>query len=95
VLLPEDMVSNKPDELSVMTYISYFRDYEANLAKKRAREELERIAVPEKTIAHGAGLQGGEQFIPAEFTIQVCLFFTTKLVMSNRVPMTCILSVFD
>ena len=69
VLLPEDMVSDHPDELSVMTYISYFRDYEANQAKKRAREELERIAVPEKCVAHGAGIEGGEQFIPAEFTI--------------------------
>jgi filamin len=78
ILAPEDMVSSSPDELSVMTYISFFRDYLDNLAKKRGREAQERIAVPEKTIAHGAGLQEGEQFIPAEFTIQAKNCFGTN-----------------
>jgi filamin len=78
ILQPEDMVSPSPDELSVMTYISFFRDYEDNLAKKKGREAQERIAVPEKTTAYGAGLTEGEQFIPAEFTIEARNCFGTK-----------------
>jgi len=38
VLLPEDMVSSESDELSVMTYISFYRDYLDNLVKRRSRE---------------------------------------------------------
>eukprot|EP01101_Sappina_pedata_P002915 TRINITY_DN1312_c0_g1_i2.p1 TRINITY_DN1312_c0_g1~~TRINITY_DN1312_c0_g1_i2.p1 ORF type:complete len:1238 (+),score=740.08 TRINITY_DN1312_c0_g1_i2:52-3765(+) len=78
ILQPEDMVSKNPDELSVMTYISFYRDYLDNLAKKRGREAQEKIAVPENTIAHGAGLTEGEQFIPAEFTIQARNCFGTN-----------------
>jgi len=77
VLLPEDMVSSEPDELSVMTYISFYRDYLDNLAKRRSREEKEKTAVAEKTIAYGAGVTEGEQFIPTEFIIQARNCFGT------------------
>lgn len=78
ILQPEDMVHENPDELSIMTYISFYRDYLENLAKKRGREEQERIAVPEKTTAAGDGLKEGEQFIPAEFVITANNCFGTK-----------------
>lgn len=44
-----DMVIDEPDDLSIMTYLSYFRDYD-----RKNRE-----ADPEKTTASGPGLQGG------------------------------------
>lgn len=69
ILAPEDMVA-AADELSTMTYISYFRDYEANEAKRRAADLAARIADPAKCIAYGPGLEHAETGIPAEFTIQ-------------------------
>jgi filamin len=69
ILAPEDMVA-AADELSTMTYISYFRDYEANDAKRRAAELAARIADPTKCYAFGPGLEHAETGIPAEFTIQ-------------------------
>jgi len=70
ILAPEDMVSPDVDELSVMTYISYFRDWEKNNVKKKSQEELERIAVPERCRAYGPGLERGETYIQTEFTIE-------------------------
>eukprot|EP01126_Amoeba_proteus_P015924 TRINITY_DN1725_c0_g1_i3.p1 TRINITY_DN1725_c0_g1~~TRINITY_DN1725_c0_g1_i3.p1 ORF type:complete len:773 (-),score=129.90 TRINITY_DN1725_c0_g1_i3:63-2303(-) len=65
----EDMV-NSPDELSNMTYISYFRDYldmEARLAEQAL---FERTPVAGKCTAQGPGLQpGNEAAIPTHFTI--------------------------
>jgi filamin len=69
ILGPEDMVA-AADELSTMTYISYFRDYEANEGKRRAAELAARVADPSKCIAFGPGLEHAETGIPAEFTIQ-------------------------
>jgi filamin len=69
ILAPEDMVA-AADELSTMTYISYFRDYEANEGRRRAAELAARIADPAKCIAYGPGLEHAETGIPAEFTIQ-------------------------
>jgi filamin len=69
ILAPEDMVA-AADELSTMTYISYFRDYEANEGKRRAAELAARTADPSKCIAYGPGLEHAETGIPAEFTIQ-------------------------
>eukprot|EP01113_Clastostelium_recurvatum_P015306 TRINITY_DN184_c0_g1_i2.p1 TRINITY_DN184_c0_g1~~TRINITY_DN184_c0_g1_i2.p1 ORF type:complete len:757 (-),score=257.76 TRINITY_DN184_c0_g1_i2:127-2397(-) len=70
VLAPEDMVSPDSDELSTMTYISYFRDYEAGLLKKKADEAAARIADPLKCIAFGPGLEHADIGYPAPFTIQ-------------------------
>eukprot|EP01127_Copromyxa_protea_P008945 TRINITY_DN206_c0_g1_i1.p1 TRINITY_DN206_c0_g1~~TRINITY_DN206_c0_g1_i1.p1 ORF type:complete len:754 (-),score=220.15 TRINITY_DN206_c0_g1_i1:24-2285(-) len=66
----EDMV-HSPDELSNMTYISYFRDY-LDLAARRADQELfERTPVAGKCIAQGPGLMpGNEAGIETHFTIQ-------------------------
>jgi filamin len=70
ILAPEDMVAEEQDELSIMTYISYFRDYdEKNLARER-EAELRRAAAPEKCIAYGPGLEKGLTYEPAHFTIE-------------------------
>jgi filamin len=69
ILAPEDMVA-AADELSTMTYISYFRDYDMNEGKRRGAELAARQADPSKCIAYGPGLEHAETGIPAEFTIQ-------------------------
>jgi filamin len=69
ILAPEDMVA-AADELSTMTYISYFRDYDNNEGKRRAAELAARTADPAKCRAYGPGLEHAEVNIPAEFTIQ-------------------------
>jgi filamin len=67
-----DLVNN-PDELSLMTYISYFRDYLGDEARRR-REEAERrrkTADPAQCYAHGPGVEhGGQTNQDAVFTIQ-------------------------
>jgi filamin len=70
ILDPNDMVA-AADELSCMTYISYFRDYEANEGRRRAAEIAARTADPSKCIAFGPGLEHAETQIPAPFTIQL------------------------
>jgi filamin len=71
-LLDADDLVNNPEELSVMTYISYFRDYLSDEARRR-REEAERrrkTAHPALCYAFGPGLEGGSAATPCEFTIQ-------------------------
>jgi len=70
ILDAEDMVSN-PDELSNMTYISYFRDY-LDLEKRRKEQDLfEKTPVAEKCRAFGPGLEpGNEAGIETNFTIE-------------------------
>lgn len=70
ILSPSDMVAPETDELSVMTYISYFRDYANNAGKRADREKKEKTADPARSFAFGAGLEKGEQFIPGHFLIQ-------------------------
>eukprot|EP01097_Dermamoeba_algensis_P011897 TRINITY_DN938_c0_g1_i1.p1 TRINITY_DN938_c0_g1~~TRINITY_DN938_c0_g1_i1.p1 ORF type:complete len:1157 (+),score=374.89 TRINITY_DN938_c0_g1_i1:50-3472(+) len=79
ILSPEDMVSPDSDELSVMTYISYYRDYADNLAKRRSQAEKERLADASKCVALGPAFDGAEQFIPAEFYIQAKNCFGNNL----------------
>jgi len=69
ILAPEDMVA-AADELSTMTYISYFRDYDMNEGKRRGAELAAKTADPSKTKAWGPGLEGAETFTPTEFYIQ-------------------------
>jgi filamin len=69
ILAPEDMVA-AADELSTMTYISYFRDYDMNEGKRRAAELAAKTADPSKTRAWGPGLEGAETYTPTEFYIQ-------------------------
>jgi len=69
ILAPEDMVA-AADELSTMTYISYFRDYDNNEGKRRAAELAAKTADPAKTRAWGPGLEGAETYTPTEFYIQ-------------------------
>jgi len=71
ILNPEDLVSPDVDELSVMTYISYFRDYEQEKLKHLEAESLARIPDPLKCIAFGPGLERAEVGYDAEFTVQL------------------------
>lgn len=65
-----------PDELAVMTYVSYFRDWWLEDQKRRAAEiEAERqrklrTADPSQCYAHGPGVEGAATNNPAPFTIQ-------------------------
>jgi len=68
-LLPSDMVSN-PDELSNMTYISYYRDYERKRSQDLEEEEKLKIPVANNCVAYGPGLEGGESLVPTYFTIE-------------------------
>jgi filamin len=70
ILSPEDMVAEEQDELSIMTYISYFRDYDEKMMARAREEELRRTAAPEKCIAYGPGLEKGLTYEPANFTIE-------------------------
>jgi filamin len=83
ILSPEDMVAAL-DELSTMTYISYFRDYEANEGKRRAADLAARTAIPEKCYAYGPGLEHAETGIPAEFTIQAVNAAGNKIVCGGE-----------
>jgi len=70
ILDAEDMVLN-PDELSNMTYISYFRDYLDLEARRKEAELAERTPVPAKCLAYGPGLEpGNEAGIETSFTIE-------------------------
>lgn len=76
---------NIPDELSVMTYISLFRDWdsEAN-RRRRAAEEAERLrklktADPSQCFAFGPGLEGGFTNNDCPFTIQAVNYFGDPL----------------
>eukprot|EP01089_Gocevia_fonbrunei_P013346 TRINITY_DN340_c0_g1_i5.p1 TRINITY_DN340_c0_g1~~TRINITY_DN340_c0_g1_i5.p1 ORF type:complete len:1157 (-),score=418.97 TRINITY_DN340_c0_g1_i5:34-3504(-) len=67
----EDLVNN-PDELSMMTYISYFRDFLSDEANRRRLDaERRRItAHPALCFAFGPGLAGGDAHSELTFTIQ-------------------------
>lgn len=86
VFQPEDMV-NSADELSCMTYISYFRDYDENAKKRAAEDEARRLAAeaertpdPSKCTASGLGLQTGEVNIPSDFIV------TARNALGKQIP---------
>lgn len=71
----ESMVA-AADELSCMTYISYFRSYEDKMlaalgeeARRAAEEKEARTADPLKCKVTGDGIKGGEVAIPATFRV--------------------------
>ena len=70
IIDPSDLINPQIDELSVMTYISYYRDWEINKQGEEARLKIERTPVPSKCKAYGPGLEQGFQNTPAEFTIE-------------------------
>jgi filamin len=77
---PEDMV-NCPDELSMMTYVSAFRNYLSE-EEQRRREELarkKRTADPSNCYAYGPGLEGADTYQPAHFTIVAKNYFDEEL----------------
>lgn len=79
ILGPEDMVAEEQDELSIMTYISYFRDYDEKMNSRRLEEELRRTANPDKCIAYGPGLERGLTSEPALFTIEARNVYDERL----------------
>jgi filamin len=74
-----------PDELAMMTYISYFRDWFLDDWKRReAEREAERLrkmrtADPSQCYAHGPGTTGGTTNNNAPFTIQAVNYFGDPL----------------
>jgi filamin len=80
-----------PDELSTMTYVSYFRDWWQNDQLKRAAEiEAERLrklktADPTQCYAFGPGLEKGYTFNDCPFTIQSVNYFGDKLPVGGTV----------
>jgi len=74
-----------PDELSMMTYISYFRDWWLDDWKRReAALEAERLrkmrtADPSQCYAFGPGVEGGITNQQAPFTIQAVNYFGDPL----------------
>jgi len=70
ILDPEDMVQN-PEELSMMTYLSYFRDFLDEESRRRDQELLERTPYPPNCRAYGRGLEpGNEAGNETDFTIE-------------------------
>jgi filamin len=70
VLDPDDMTGGHNDELSTMTYISYFRDYENKRGDRDAEAALRRTPVASQCRAFGPGLETGEVLIPGLFVIE-------------------------
>jgi len=62
VILANEMINPKVDELSMMTYISYYRDAD--------RKKQHRINDAEKCVAYGPGLIQGVVSQSADFTVE-------------------------
>ena len=67
----DDMV-HLPDELSIMTYVSYFRDWDEGGGRAKRAEHLRKLRTPfaSECIAYGPGLEGVETFQEGPFTIE-------------------------
>lgn len=90
IMDPSDIVSY-PDELSIMTYVSYFRDY-ANMIEQRDAENLKleeerrkTRADPSKTTAEGPGLLGGLAQEPALFVVHARNYYGEPLKTGGEV----------
>eukprot|EP00026_Physarum_polycephalum_P002538 Phypoly_transcript_02545.p1 GENE.Phypoly_transcript_02545~~Phypoly_transcript_02545.p1 ORF type:complete len:888 (+),score=160.21 Phypoly_transcript_02545:83-2746(+) len=86
ILDPYDLVTI-PDDLSIMTYLSYFRDYVVNAEKKadeekqREEERKRKTADPVQVYAHGSGVEREGLYAnqTAMFQIQACNFYGEEL----------------
>lgn len=68
---PEDLTAgSNSDELSNMTYLSLYRDYDRRMNAAAEEEEKRRTADPSKCVAYGPGLTSGKTHQPAPFTIE-------------------------
>jgi len=68
---PEDLIAGeKADELSNMTYLSLYRDYDKRMNAAAEEEMKRRTPDAGKCVAYGPGLVGGPTHQPAPFTIE-------------------------
>lgn len=68
---PEDLIAGaNADELSNMTYLSLYRDYDRRMNAAADEELKRRTADPAHCIAYGPGLEGGTTHQRAPFTIE-------------------------
>jgi filamin len=68
---PEDLIAGEnADELSNMTYLSLFRDYDKRMNAAAEEEAKRRTADAGQCVAYGPGLEGGQTYQPARFTIE-------------------------
>lgn len=68
---PEDLIAgSNADELSNMTYLSLYRDYDRRMNAAAEEEAKKRTADPTKCVAYGPGLEGGKTHQRAPFTIE-------------------------
>lgn len=70
ILDATDMVNN-PEELSMMTYISYYREYLGEESRRKREEHLRKLRTVDaaNTFADGPGLTHADTFAPAHFCI--------------------------
>lgn len=70
IIVPEDLVADV-HELAVVTYLSYFRDYdEQNSIRKPAVSETSGTTASVKSTAYGPGLETGLANSAAQFMIE-------------------------
>jgi hypothetical protein len=72
ILVPEDMVTELPDEFCIIAYISYFRDYDEKNSIRKTEEPKTHgnDVVTEKSTSYGPGLEAGLAHEPVNFTIE-------------------------
>lgn len=68
---PEDLIAGEnADELSNMTYLSLYRDYDKRMNAAADEELKRRTADAGKCVAYGPGLVGGQTYQTLPFTIE-------------------------
>ena len=74
-------MTESPDELAMMTYVSYFREYLGDEARRKREEQarLARTADAAHCFADGPGLEKAETHQPAEFCIHARNCFDAEL----------------
>eukprot|EP01120_Amphizonella_sp_Union-15-10_P006469 TRINITY_DN2082_c0_g1_i1.p1 TRINITY_DN2082_c0_g1~~TRINITY_DN2082_c0_g1_i1.p1 ORF type:complete len:766 (-),score=229.90 TRINITY_DN2082_c0_g1_i1:80-2335(-) len=92
ILEPEDMISDESDELSIMTYISYFRDYDNAEGRRLAEERKRKTPDPAFCTAFGPGLESGTTHQPAHFTIVAKNCFNEQIKTLEGYPFKVLIS---